>query len=63
MKVTLDQDVCQGTGYCTKVCPSVFGFDDAIERAFVKVEEPDAALADQVEEAERLCPSGAIVVS
>jgi ferredoxin len=61
MKVIVDYDVCASTGSCMQVCPEVFevrsdGF------LYVLQEEPPEELRDQVQQAEELCPTGAITV-
>ena len=61
MKVVVDYDVCASTGSCMQVCPEVFevrsdGF------LYVLQEEPPEELRDRVQQAEELCPTGAITV-
>ena len=61
MRVIVDYDVCASTGSCMQVCPEVFevrsdGF------LYVLQEEPPEELRDRVQQAEELCPTGAITV-
>lgn len=62
MKVSLDEDVCQGHARCWAICPEVFDLDDE-GHAVVLVAEPPAELEDKVREAERNCPERAIRLS
>jgi len=59
MRVSVDQNACEGTGYCVRVLPSVFTFNSdhviVVNQADVK-----ASVTALLEEAERLCPTGAI---
>lgn len=62
MKVSVDFDLCASTGACMQVCPEVFevrsdGF------LYVLQDEPPAELADSVNEAVDMCPTGAITVT
>lgn len=61
MKVSVDFDLCASTGTCMQICPEVFevrsdGF------LYILQEAPGAELADKVNEAADLCPTGAISV-
>jgi ferredoxin len=61
VRVIVDYDVCASTGSCMQVCPEVFevrsdGF------LYVLQEEPPEELRDRVQQAEELCPTGAITV-
>ncbi len=58
--VEVDTLLCQGTGYCVTVCPDVFVLDaaDGLARARAPTVAPE--LLDAAEEAEQLCPTGAI---
>jgi ferredoxin len=35
-KVKIDQDECIGCETCVEICPSVFGYNEDDEKAFVK---------------------------
>jgi len=59
MAVTIDPDKCRGHARCVLVAPDVFDFD-AQGRGEVIEPDPDASLADDVEQAILSCPEGAI---
>jgi ferredoxin len=61
MKVTVDYDVCASTGTCMQTCPEVFEVrSDGY--LYLLMEEPPEELRPQVEQAEQLCPTGAITI-
>lgn len=57
--VHVDERVCQGTGYCERVAPSVFRVVDGIAQV---IAQPTGDDLEATEEAERLCPSRAITL-
>lgn len=57
-EVKIDQDECIGCEACVELCPSVFGFDDDEEKAFV-IEGSDGD-SDCVDEAIASCPADCI---
>ena len=59
LPVTIDPDLCIGSGECVRIAPDAFALDEA---AGVSVPLPGAAAADprRLEEAERNCPTGAL---
>ena len=57
MRVVVDRDVCETHGQCVLVAPEVFSLVDG-ELAYVT--EPDDSLRGKVEDAEEICPTGAI---
>jgi ferredoxin len=59
--VWVDPDVCQGTGYCVRVLPQVFTLGEE-GYATTLVEHAGEALHEALEEAERLCPVGAVIL-
>ncbi len=62
MKVAVDFDLCASTGACTQVAPEVFEIrSDGY--LYVLQEEPGPDLADAVNEAVDMCPTGAITVT
>lgn len=62
MRVTVDENRCQGHTLCAMVAPTVFELSD--EDGHASVPDPDvpADLVDQVRRAEGSCPEQAIVV-
>jgi ferredoxin len=59
MKVTVDADVCVGTGSCEALCPEVFELtDEGISK--VKVDEVPSEHEGAVREAMDACPVDAI---
>ena len=61
MKIVVDFDKCASNAKCMKAAPDVF---EVREDGFLYVlqEEPPEALRAKVEEAARVCPTGAITV-
>jgi ferredoxin len=63
LQVRIDQNMCQGIGYCEQICPSVFSVDKVKLLAQVKVAEvTDPALFEHIQSAEQTCPTRAIEV-
>jgi ferredoxin len=59
LQVTVDPDLCIGSGNCVHLAPGAFELDaDGV----ADVIEPDAAPDDRLRQAARSCPSGAISV-
>ncbi|MGH3756396.1 ferredoxin [Actinophytocola sp.] len=64
MRIVIDGDKCQGTGYCEMVNSELFRVgENGLAEALKPAGDPalDAA-ADDLREAETLCPMGAIAV-
>ena len=61
MKVTVNADLCVGTGSCEGVCPQVFKVN-ASGIAEVQVTPVPAELEDSAREAAASCPVDAITV-
>lgn len=59
MKMEVDQDLCISCGACVDTCPEVFDWNDE-DKAHVLVEEIQAELEDQAQEAAENCPTNAI---
>jgi ferredoxin len=57
--VTIDPDLCIGSGECVRLVPDGFAIDEA---SGVSVPQPGVADAhvERLEEAERSCPTGAL---
>lgn len=59
MKVVVDFDKCKSNAVCMAAAPEVFEVRDD-NFLYVLQEEPGEELRDQVDEAVRTCPTGAI---
>jgi ferredoxin len=59
LQVTVDPDLCIGSGSCVHLAPGAFELD---EDGVADVIDPDAAPDDRLRQAARSCPSGAISV-
>ena len=57
-QIRIDEEECIGCESCVELCPSVFGFDEDSEKAFV-VDGADAA-DDCIDEAIASCPAECI---
>lgn len=57
-KVEIDQDECIGCETCVETCPSVFGYNEDDEKAFV-IEGSDQNV-DCVDDAIASCPTDCI---
>ena len=62
MKVMIDSSRCQGTGFCAQLAPVLFAAGASGEASRVLVETLPTALLPVAQEAEMLCPAGAITV-
>ena len=61
MRVTVDQDRCEGHGLCTQSAPMIFSFDDEgdLVSEFVDTDVPED-LAGAAREAIDVCPVAAL---
>jgi ferredoxin len=59
LTVTVDRALCIGSGDCVDTAPDVFQLDDE-DRAVVV--DPDGASVDDIVDAARNCPVGAVFV-
>jgi ferredoxin len=60
-RVTVDADLCVGSGDCARVAPAAFEVDEAEGVAAVLAGAADAP-TEQLEDAAYQCPTGAITV-
>lgn len=61
MEISVDRDRCVGAGQCVLSAPDVFDQDD--DGVVTALESrPGNDFADEVEQAERICPAQAITV-
>ena len=58
MKIGVDRRLCQTHAQCVLVAPEIFALDE--DAALTYVAEPDDSLRAKVEDAEEICPTGAI---
>jgi ferredoxin len=61
MKINVDREACCGAGQCVLLAPEVFAQDDD-DRVILLDERPGPELADAVQEAVSMCPTGVIWV-
>lgn len=61
LHVVLDRQLCRGYANCVAAAPEVFELDDE-GLAYLLQADVDARLADALQRAARLCPTGAITV-
>jgi ferredoxin len=59
LHVTVDPELCIGSGSCVHLAPGAFALDDD---GVADAISPDAATEDQLRLAARSCPTGAITV-
>ena len=59
MKIVVDRDLCEANTVCVQLCPEVFSVDDDdvlhVDESAVTPER-----REEIEEAVRLCPRGAL---
>jgi ferredoxin len=60
MKVSVDQDLCEGCQNCVILCPEVFEMKDNKSHPIVEVVPPE--LEDKCREAAGACPTSAIII-
>lgn len=58
MRVAVDRSLCQTHAQCVLVAPEVFALDEDGELVYDA--EPDDSLRPKIEDAEEICPMGAI---
>ena len=63
MRVTVDDDRCQGHTLCASQAPDLFLLRDEDGHAYVEVDEVPPGLEDQVERAVQTCPERAIQIT
>lgn len=56
-RIEVDSEICYGTGSCATLAPEIFGIN---EDGVVELLDPSAGDGEEVRQAIRECPSGAI---
>jgi ferredoxin len=62
MKIVVDYDLCEANALCMEAAPEVFRVEED-DTLTILLEEPGEDLRSKVEEAARLCPRQAILVT
>ncbi len=62
MKVRVDETICQGHTLCAMTAPDIFHLRDDDGHAYVVVDEPVGAQAEQARRAAEGCPERAILI-
>ncbi len=57
-EIAIEREECLGCESCVEICPSVFGFDEAEGKAYVK--QFEGCDDDVIEEAVDSCPANCI---
>ena len=60
MRLHVDPDRCEGTGFCARLAPDLFDLPDDVAMVLVTEVPPDQV--DLAHEAVNMCPAAAIVV-
>lgn len=63
MRVTVDQDRCQGHGLCQMSAPEVFGLREEDGQSYVLLDEIGPDLQEAAREGADSCPERAITVT
>lgn len=58
-KVSVDREMCIGSGNCVHLAPGAIALDD---EGVAIIEDPNAVGEQQLVQAERSCPTSAIIV-
>lgn len=62
MRITVNRELCVGSGNCVANVPEVFDQDDEEGLVWLQITEPPEELHELVEVAAQMCPVGAIDV-
>lgn len=62
MKVKVDYERCQANGLCTQAAPDVFDMRDDDDQVRLLREDPGEEFRSEVDEAVRICPTGALSI-
>lgn len=62
MRVKIKPELCQGHAMCFLSCPELFRINDDDGHAYLDNEKIPEGLEEKVDQAQRGCPEGAIVI-
>jgi ferredoxin len=62
VKISINQSTCSGYANCVVAAPEVFDLDGVTGKAVVLEANPESGLEDEVREAARVCPVGAVII-
>jgi len=62
VSVEIDLQACAGHGRCCLEAPTVFGYDDVENKAYVLDDADVCAHSDEVQAAAAACPEAAVIV-
>ena len=62
MRVTVNDDLCEGHAQCVTVAPEVFDLPEGADQVVVLQGRPPEALRAEIEEAVAICPVRAISI-
>ena len=62
IRIEVDLEACESTGFCAQVAPEVFEISDEGELRLLR-DTAEAALEGRLREAEELCPTQAIRIA
>ncbi|MGW5866081.1 ferredoxin [Streptomyces sp. NPDC055239] len=62
MRITVNRELCVGSGNCVEIAPEVFDQDDQEGLVVLRMTEPPEDLQESVDLTSQMCPVGAIEV-
>nr|WP_087575425.1 ferredoxin [Sphingomonas sp. CDS-1] len=62
MRVSINRGLCQGHAMCWLTCPEVFRINDEDGHAYLESELVPEGFEEKVDQAQRCCPEGAIII-
>ncbi|MFC8075827.1 ferredoxin [Streptomyces sp. NPDC057307] len=62
MRVTVNRDLCVGSGNCVETAPEVFDQDDQDGLVVLRITEPPEDFRQSVDLTAQMCPVGAIEI-
>jgi ferredoxin len=62
VNISINRSTCSGYANCVVAAPEVFDLDEVTGKAVVLQEHPEPGLEEEVREAARVCPVGAVLI-